>query len=365
MAKDDWAIVVGIKSYLDPALAGLQGPENDAREFYDWVVSPAGGAVPKPQAKLILSSDFPPFTTAPEAMPTAKAITAAFEHLRTVAAQNAEKGLGRTVGRRLYVFLSGHGFAPARSVELTALLTAEATIADAQLKHIIGSYMTDHFWRARFFEQILLFMDCCRSLMDCAQLYMPFEDEFATGFDKVRRLYAYGARVAKESREWQMSDGAYHGVFTRTLLDALRGSAADPRSPSEVTAESLRNQIYTGFTNFLSPQDRQRAEGPPEPEVTYEQKPNNNFTVVTLGNRLQRVFGLVKLTKYPVTVRVTPPRLGKRATLRDKNLAAISTLTLADPLVLSLNKGLYAFEIAGESEPVAFEVSGPGSEVRV
>ncbi|HEU5218622.1 MAG TPA: hypothetical protein VFU23_08180, partial [Gemmatimonadales bacterium] len=59
MARDDWAIVVGIKRYFDPALAGLEGPENDARQFYEWVVSPSGGAVPKAQAKLIVSSDYP------------------------------------------------------------------------------------------------------------------------------------------------------------------------------------------------------------------------------------------------------------------------------------------------------------------
>jgi len=364
MAKDDWAIVIGIKSYFDPALAGLQGPENDAREFYDWVVSPAGGAVPKPQAELILSSDFPPFTTVPGAMPTALAITKAFQHLRDIAEANGQKGIGRTVGRRLYLFLSGHGFAPARSDDLTALLTAEATIANSELKHIVGPYMADFFWRARFFEQILLFMDCCRSIMDCAQLYMPFEDERASGYDQVRRFYAFGARVAKESREWQMPDGAYHGVFTRTLLDGLRGSAADARSPSEVTAESLRDQIYTGFPNFLSPQDRQRVERP-EPEVRYEQKPGSNFTVAMLGSRLQRVFGRVQLAKLAVTLSVSPAHVGKRAIVRDKQLAAIATLNLADPTSLSLNKGLYALEIEGEAELVPFEVSGPGSGLRV
>ena len=35
MAKNDWAIVVGIMNYADPNLAGLQGPENDATDFYN------------------------------------------------------------------------------------------------------------------------------------------------------------------------------------------------------------------------------------------------------------------------------------------------------------------------------------------
>src|SRR5471030_1970768 len=128
MAKGDWAIVVGIKSYADPGLAGLEGPENDAKEFHDWVVSDAGGGVPKDQAKLIRSSDYgPPFTSAATAMPTQEAIKAAFDHLMTMADANAAKGLGRVVGDRLYLFFSGHGFAPDQDDGLTALLTANAS----------------------------------------------------------------------------------------------------------------------------------------------------------------------------------------------------------------------------------------------
>ncbi|PYQ62101.1 MAG: hypothetical protein DMF53_13870, partial [Acidobacteria bacterium] len=209
MGAEDWAIVVGIKSYFDPGLAGLEGPENDAREFYDWVVSADGGAVPKAQAQCILSSDYhPPFASAAAAMPTAEAIKGAFDHLRSIADANvkAENGLGWTVGKRFYLFFSGHGFAPSQNDELTALLTAEASVANAQLTHVIGSYMADIFWRAKFFDEILLFVDCCRSIMDCAQLYMPYEIKRVSNYDQVRRFYAYGARVAKESREWKMAD---------------------------------------------------------------------------------------------------------------------------------------------------------------
>ncbi len=45
MAKDDWAIVVGIRFY--PELDNLDGPENDAKAFRNWLVSPTGGAVPR------------------------------------------------------------------------------------------------------------------------------------------------------------------------------------------------------------------------------------------------------------------------------------------------------------------------------
>lgn len=365
MAKADWAIVVGIKNYFDPDLVGLEGPENDAREFYDWIVSADGGAVPKDQAKLIASSDYPPFTTSTTAMPTAEAIKGAFDHIRSIADENEQKGLGRNVGERLYLFFSGHGFAPSQHDDLTALLTAEASVAGAHLTHIIGSYMADFFWRARFFDEILLFMDCCRSVMECAQLYMPYEDERATDYYMGRRFYAYGARTTMESREWKMADGQYHGVFTRTLLDALSGTGYDPRDPSKITAESLRDQLYNGFKNFMSAPDRQRPDLPKEPEVVYEQKPGGNFTIVTRANLAQRILGLKKVTKYGVTILVSPGRVGKEATIRDKNLAVVSEETLAAPTMLSLERGFYAINIAGESEPLPFEVTGAGGEVHV
>ena len=366
MASDSWAIVVGIKDYFDPDLAGLQGPENDAREFHRWVSSPAGGAVPAAQIKLIVSSDFPAISTQADAMPTAAAIKSAFDHLRTVADDNESRGLGRIVGGRLYLFFSGHGFAPAQSDDLTALLTAEASIASGQLAHIIGSYMADFFWRARYFEEILLFMDCCRTVMDCAQPYKPYVDERATDFYQVRRFYAYGARAAKESREWKTpEDGQYHGVFTRTLITALTENGFDPKDPSKITAESLRDQLYNGFKGFMSPADRQRPDLPKEPEVVYEQKPNSNFTIVTRTNVLQRVLGLGTTPTYDVKVTVDATRVGQPANLLGGDLKVQKALTLVDPMTLNLERGLYAIEVEGLATPTAFEVTGAGSEVHV
>jgi hypothetical protein len=366
VGKDDWGIVVGIKSYVDPDLAGLQGPENDAREFYDWIVADDGGAVPKGQATRILSSDYhPPFASAAAAMPTAEAIKLAFDHLRSIADENGEKGAGRLVGDRLYLFFSGHGFAPAHRDDQTALLTAEASVANAQLSHVLGPYMADFFWRATFFKEILLFMDCCREVMECAQLYMPYEDERGSDYFTVRRFYAYGARVAKESREWKMADGEFHGVFTRTLLDALGGAGYDPRDPGNVTAESLRDQLYNGFKNFMSAGDRTRPDLPKEPEVVYEQKPGANFTIVSRAGLARRMLGLTKIPRYPVTITVALVHVGKTATIRDKHLELVTAQPLAAMQTLALERGFYSVEFAGLANPITFEVTSPGTTVHV
>src|SRR3954452_5954523 len=145
MGRNDWAIVIGIQSYFDTkGLAALEGSENDASAFYTWVTSPDGGAVPQEQAALIVSSAFkPPFNSQADAMPTAEAIKLAFDHLKEIADENDERGLGLSVGDRLYIFMAGHGFAPSLDDQLTALLTAEASVTTSELNHVVGSYMAD------------------------------------------------------------------------------------------------------------------------------------------------------------------------------------------------------------------------------
>lgn len=362
MAKDDWAIVVGVKTYFDPDLGGLEGPENDANEFYNWAVSPDGGAVPRKQAQRILSSLYhPPFPTATDAMPTAEAVKVAFDHLKSIADENETKGKGRVVGRRLYLFFSGHGFAPSHRDDLTAMLTADAVVKGKKLPHIVCSYMADFFWRARFFDEILLFVDCCRSILDCAQLYMPYDDERGDDFWKVRRLYGYGARVAKESREWKMPDGQVHGVFTRTLIDALQGAGADPKDPAKITAESLRDQLYNGFKANMAPADRERPDLPNEPEIVYEQKPDSNFTIASRG-MLKSLLGAAP-AKYPVKI-VTDTAAGKQATVRDKNFKVVERPVLSAVTDLTLERGLYAVEV-GDGDGVPFEVTGGKEPVNV
>ena len=363
MAKDDWAIVVGVKAYFDPDLAGLEGPENDANEFHQWVVSDSGGGVPPGQAQLILSSMYnPPFQAVSAAMPTAEAVKSAFDHLKSIAEENEEKGNGRVVGRRLYLFFSGHGFAPSHRDDLTAMLTAEANVKQQKLPHILCSYMADFFWRARFFDEILLFVDCCRSIMECTQLYTPYDEERGSDYWTVRRLYGYGARVAKESKEWKMPDGQVHGVFTRTLIDALNGSGYDPNEPTKITAESLRDQLYNGFKANMAPADRERPDLPKEPEITYEEKPGANFTIVSRASLISLLTS-AKKPSFPVKI-VTDTAAGKQATVRDKDFKVVARPMLSAVTDLALERGLYAIEV-GDSDGVRFEVTGGKEPVNV
>jgi hypothetical protein len=362
MGKNDWAVVAGIQSYFDPDLPVLEGPENDARDFYEWVISSDGGDVPKGQAQLIVSSAFnPPFSSAAAANPTAAALKASFDHLISLADENAEKEIGREVGDRLYVFLAGHGFAPSHRDDLTALLTAEASVANEQLSHVLGSYFADAMWRQKFFKEILLFMDCCRSIMECTQLFMPYDDYRASDYDSVRRFYAYGARVAKESREWQPPGMPWHGVFTMTLMQGLRGGAYHSKNPKVITAESLRDQLYNAFAGNMVPADRDRLDVPHEPEIVYEQKPGSDFTLVPTPARFLRS----KPPQYPVRITAPANAEGETLFILDAAFKVVAQQTFTAPVTLSLERGFYIAVMWALNAEKPFEVTGSAGGVDV
>ncbi|HUR79153.1 MAG TPA: hypothetical protein VM733_00200 [Thermoanaerobaculia bacterium] len=351
--NDDWAIVVGIRSYWEPSLQGLEGPENDAREFYDWVISPDGGGVPEGQAKRILSSDF---QGAQE--PTATMVQAMFDHLDAVDAKfKKETRTRKPFGRRLWIYFSGHGFAPDIDDKLTALLTAEAALGAFHKSHVITSKLADYCATARYFTEVFMFADCCRTIMPVTQLNVKPIGKRSDDADEVRTFYAYGARIGKESREWEVN-GQYRGVFTMTLMEGLRGAAVDRSEKTPViTAESLNNFLHNNFAAFMVPDDRGRAGIRREPEVQYEHRATKLVIAplpeTTFVNREGNA------TKYPV--RILARTKGAEGepyviTRRSMNIEG----KVGDEII-DLEAGLYVVSVRSLFFVEAFEVTaGPG-----
>src|SRR5438876_2528192 len=217
MAVDDYAIVVGISSY--PDISNLQGPENDARHFYEWLVAADGGKLPQNQAKLIRSSDYPAAAGREDAKPIIEDINKAFEGL----IEQGMKNHGKT-GRRLYIFLAGHGLSP--SLEESALLMANAS----QLfmgYHLPGHFYAQWFVASAFFDEVVLFMDCCRDTYLNVPMYTPPWTPVQTvDAANVNKFYGLATKWSHKSRE-QDIDGETQGLFTWSLLKALRGGAPD------------------------------------------------------------------------------------------------------------------------------------------
>jgi hypothetical protein len=351
MAETDWGIVVGITKY--PELENLDGSENDAEAFYEWLVSPTGGNVPARQVAKILSSDFPPATAAVRAEPSAYHIGQAFDDLVDVANANGAAGNGLQVGRRLYLYFSGHGFAP--TFEYTALLAANATRLRAGY-HIVGTPYANTFLRANYFEQVVLIMDCCR---ENVQTVAPSLPPFITvtgpdGVDKARTFFGFGTKWSRTSRERMMDDGKVHGVFSWALLKGLQGQACDP-STGDITARTLGDYLYNRMKTFLSAPDLQDPQIPKEPDLQYEANPVNPL-----------VFATIPIPQYPVTIQLPANTAGQPVTILDSGFHVALQAVAAPPVwQTQLRRGTYLAQILPLGlQTQAFEVTG-GAPVNV
>jgi hypothetical protein len=360
MNDRDWAIVVGIRSYIEPTLQGLEGPENDARDFFEWVTSADGGGVPAAQAKLILSSQF----TAPDVNPTAETIHAWFDYLATVDEEFKQKQRRRgAFGRRLWIFFAGHGFAPDIDDKLTALLTAEATAGAFDRSHVIVSKLADFCQTQQYFDEIFMFADCCRTRLPVTQLNVKRPKKVSSDADSVRTFYAYGARIGKESREWKADGKTPRGVFTMTLMEGLRGAAVDPGEKERViTAESLNNFLHNNFVSFMVPRDRERPGIRREPEVVFEHRAEKLVIGPLPGSSLGNLIG-GSSTKYAVQVSAqTPGAAGAEFTIT-RRTSRWNGKVGGPPL--ELEAGLYVLTVPDLYFIEPFEVNAGRSTIDV
>jgi hypothetical protein len=229
VANNDYAVLAGINRY-HPSLGSLQGPENDVDAFYAWLIDKNGGDVPDDldHIKRIRSSDFAPAANAFDEEPSLQAFHKAF---------NAIKALGDPpntgkIGRRLFIYLAGHGFAP--DLEEVALYMANA--AKGSEGYNLGGRMWANWFRTSgYFEEVLLIMDCCRPFKTkTAVSLMPHD---AVKGKVARHAYLFAAEVGAESREAPV-DGQVRGVFSLVLMEGLR--AAPRNEAGQLTTETLK-----------------------------------------------------------------------------------------------------------------------------
>jgi hypothetical protein len=269
-ADQDWAIVVGIQNY--PQLVqqigqgALQGPVNDARAFYKWVTSPApaGGGVAPENAKLFDQPCQQCVTNVPETCPSRVCIEHEFEIYWDIAQANANMMLGEKIGRRLYIYLAGHGIEPRGGA---ALLAADAGVGRF-VRHIPGRRYADWFYQAAYFDEVLLFMDCCR---DNAWTTLPcslvFDDKFGNS-SGLKYFYAFATKWNRRSRE-RAFGGTTRGIFTAALLEGLEGAASDPDT-NTITAGSLQEYLHQSISEFLGPELAGLPAQEVEPDIVRE-----------------------------------------------------------------------------------------------
>ena len=249
MAADDCALVVGINRY--PGLTSLAGAENDATSFYDWVTDPAGGDVPAAQAKRILSSDFPETVDVNLAEPANRAIEDFFTWVDDRADANNAANRGATAGRRLWLFLSGHGFSP--SLDCSGVLTANATLR--RVHNVAARMWADRLYEGGWFDDVILFQDACQTRIKDVDLTPPFLRKRIPSNRQIRRrYYAFAASDDKVAKEVALVNGKMGGAFTSTLMQGLRGFARDPTTGA-VRSVGLTEHLRKNMRNNLPDAD--------------------------------------------------------------------------------------------------------------
>ncbi|MEP6539024.1 MAG: hypothetical protein ABJF23_27050 [Bryobacteraceae bacterium] len=334
MAEHDFAVIVGIGNY--GMFQRLPGVVEAAREFEEWLVWREGGDVPKSSIKLVISPENRTWRNPASAQPTVDNVDAAFR----VAARRAFDRKSPRLGR-LYIYLVGHGISPTLSavpnLEDAALLMANADEATAGL-HVPGQPYANWFRNAKAFEEIVLFMDCCRdNRPEVAPRLPPFPRRVHPDANAVRYTYAYSTQFFVKSYVRSVGSSGSRPVFSFALLEGLKGAA---RREGKITASTLRAYVNNRLSDFLQAE----AQCP----------------VFSIQSDLE-FGGREPATSAMADVRMPVVPAGQLELL-DSKLEVIARLESGASI--KLPRGFY--KVSGGPEPLYFEVRGyAGEQVKV
>jgi hypothetical protein len=253
VAKDDWAILVGIERYADAAFSPLGGPLADVALFKDWLLREEGGAVPETNIIEIL-------TPSPSSAGPPKPVFSDFQY----AFQNliAPTGSALTVrDARLYLYFSGHGFSELRDqMPRATLYTADASRLFPW--NIPGTYYARWTKDVALFSQIVLIMDCCRDAeLRKTEMIPPLLDaQNPAAAAKADVLAIYGAPKGGKAQERPIASrgGAVHGLLTHAVIDAFESAQTD--ALGNVSSDAIRDHIKNSWLSICG----DRPADPPE-----------------------------------------------------------------------------------------------------
>lgn len=217
----DFGLVIGINHYK--SLNRLEGPIEDAKSFYNWLIAENGGAVPKENCFRIESSLEP-------SKPLQNDIDDAL-------AEIYEKG--QVTGyRRLYFYFAGHGLGIGWNEnalclpQWSELRRNNALSSSEYLKLII---------EADWFKEAFFFLDCCRNRKPGSKPLHP-----TIGLPKplggnCQSFVAYASEFnnsAFEAEHWDGDTTAVRGHFTKALVQGLLGAASNQEGV--ITTSSMK-----------------------------------------------------------------------------------------------------------------------------
>lgn len=243
---DDHAIVVGIDHYL-AGINSLQGALNDCQLFCEWLVRNDGGGLDPNNIDFygsVAPCDKSPFRDQIEDL----LLEFFAEHSQT----------GKPVGRRLYLFFSGHGVASASPTqEECGLVMANAV--PHSIRALAGAETAARVRVAALFEEVVLIMDCCREVANRGVIECGLPSYGDPTLAKRPYLHVlaagWGATTAERLLPHPLDPNKphlHHGLLTHALLKALHTARDDS---GNVTAASLKAVVRKTVQELLEPGD--------------------------------------------------------------------------------------------------------------
>jgi len=337
----DHALVIGIRRYADVAagwVKDLKGPDHDAAAVAAWLRSPAGGGLPHDNVRVICSADFPDPFEGGHGEPAEVRISKAFKEIARL-----PKAHGQFAGRRLYVYVSGHGFATRR--DQAGILAADSVKVTPLIVDVTS--FTNWLYEAATFQELVLWADACAERVPPTHLVgFPERPQGSPNAPSVRLFESFAAPIGLRAVENQMPDGQWHGAFTYALLRGLEGAAQTP-----VTSITLRNYLRNALKGFIGEADRGRKTVAKEP---------------AFGRTDEVQLAAPAASTFSVTIHFPPEAVGKLATVaRGRTVPPADQTTLADTQWRpSLEAGLYVVLVSDLGLAETFEVGG-GLEAEV
>lgn len=240
MNEQHYAVVVGIDHY--PGVRNLTSARNDARRFAAWLQREDGGGLPEDNVELILVEDeeLPDPLEVGNAVPHFQEIEDALFDLRLRCEDHVADHPLDWQRSRLYLYVSGHGIAPAP--DEAALLMANAA-PQRFGRNLSCDKFLEFFKAAQTFKELVFLADCCRERVGNANIQLPTWDRVEGHNGQVVALPGYAthfAEVAFEADPVEDEDpDERRSYFTQALLEGLEGKAVNPDGVIDSTSLTL------------------------------------------------------------------------------------------------------------------------------
>ena len=198
---DVYAVIIGIGNYEDKRIPDLQYTVSDAQGFYDVLIDPNYGGIPKNHIKLLLNEQ--------------------------ATDREIKRAIGRWLSRQakkedtVIIYYSGHGAPETRE---TYWVTYNANIDDLYTTALNNNDIADMLDRIES-DRVITFLDSCYSAATVKrkvqtrsiQTEIPWEK--FSGKGRVAISASDGKQLSLELKQYG------HGVFTYYLLEGLKGEA--------------------------------------------------------------------------------------------------------------------------------------------